>query len=82
MEITEILDLNPYSLPKSAKEKILNSFLNDLAHHHYMNCSKFKKMMDAIGYNSEKKYEYSELPFLPVRLFKMIDLLSVDQKKL
>lgn len=81
MEITETLDLTPYSLPKSEKEKILNSILNRLTNHHYTNCPQFKMMMDALGYNFEKKYEYSELPFLPVRLFKMLDLLSVKQKE-
>lgn len=81
MNVVDVLNFPPYSLQKNEKEKILNSFLNDLAHHHYLNCSKFKKMMDAIGYNFEKKYEYSELPFLPVRLFKMLDLLSVNQKE-
>lgn len=81
MDIIDVLNLSPFSLPKNEKEKILNSILNELANHHYKNCSKFKKMMDAIGYNFNKIYDYSELPFIPVRLFKMLDLLSVEQKE-
>ena len=81
MDIDDVLNISPYSIYKNEKEKLLNPFLNELTNHHYMNCSKFKKMMDSIGYDFEKEYKYSELPFLPVRLFKMFDLLSVDQKK-
>ena len=81
MDIVDILNVSPYSIDKNEKEKLLNPVLNELTNHHYMNCSQFKKMMDSIGYDFEKEYEYSELPFLPVRLFKMLDLLSVEQKK-
>ena len=81
MEIKDILNVPPYSLRKNEKEKILNPFLNQLSRHHYTNCTPFTKMMDGIGYDPDKEYEYSELPFLPVRLFKMLDLLSVEQKE-
>ena len=81
MDIVNILNVSPYSIDKNEKEKLLNPVFNELTNHHYMNCSQFKKMMDSIGYDFEKEYEYSELPFLPVRLFKMLDLLSVEQKE-
>ena len=35
--------------------------------------------MDAYGYNDKDLYNYINLPFLPVRLFKMFDLKSIDQ---
>ncbi len=81
MDIVDVLNIAPYSLLKIEKEKLLNSYLNQLSKHHYTNCQDYKKMMDAIGYNFEKEYEYSELPFLPVRLFKMFDLLSVVKEE-
>ena len=79
MNIVDILNIPPYSLQKNEKEKVLNSILNELSRHHYKNCEPFTKMMDGIGYDTDKDYEYSNLPFLPVRLFKMLDLLSVEQ---
>ena len=58
MDIVNVLNTPPYSLPKNEKEKILNSILNQLSRHHY-NCSEpFKRMMNAIGYNFEKEYKY------------------------
>lgn len=81
MNITEILNIPPYSLGKKEKEEMLSSFLTQLSKHHYDNCSAYAKMMDGIGFNYKKEYNYKELPFLPVRLFKMLDLLSVEKEK-
>lgn len=81
MKFIDILNVLPYSLSKVEKKKVLNSILNELSRHHYNNCKPFAKMMDGIGYNADKEYEYSDLPFLPVRLFKMMDLLSVEHEE-
>ena len=82
MTIADTLNIPPYSLNKKDKEKILNSLLTQLSRHHYNNCPPFTKMMDGIGFKYHKEYNYSELPFLPVRLFKMIDLLSVKKEEI
>ncbi|SVD78475.1 uncharacterized protein METZ01_LOCUS431329, partial [marine metagenome] len=36
-------------------------------------------MLDALGYKHKRQHHYSEIPFLPVRLFKMFDLYSVPK---
>lgn len=82
MDIAEILNTSPYSLAKVEKHEVLDSFLTQLTRHHYNNCPAYTKMMDGIGYNYTKEYNYNELPFLPVRLFKMLDLLSVDKEEI
>lgn len=80
MELTEILDIQPYSLNKKEKEKLLSPFLMKLSRHHYEHCLPFKKMMDSIHFEIERDYAYTELPFLPVRLFKMFELNSVPKE--
>jgi phenylacetate-coenzyme A ligase PaaK-like adenylate-forming protein len=82
MDIAEILNLPPYSVGRNEKQAILNSFLSNLSRHHYDNCQQYKKMMDGIGYKYEQEYKYTELPFLPVRLFKMFELLSVGKEEI
>ena len=82
MDISDILHIAPYSLKKSDKEKVLNYFLTQLSKYHFDNCTDYKEMMVKIGYNYGKDYHYSELPFLPVRLFKLLDLLSIDTKQI
>ena len=81
MEITEIIDISPYSLNKSVKTKLLSSYLTDLSRYHYNHCFSYKKMMDSVGFDCNRDYNYSELPFLPVRLFKMFELSSVPKEE-
>jgi phenylacetate-coenzyme A ligase PaaK-like adenylate-forming protein len=82
MHIADILNIPPYSLNKKDKEEILNPFLTDLSRHHYANCPHFAKMMDGIKFDFNKDYDYTGLPFLPVRLFKMLNLLSVGKEEI
>jgi len=80
MDIKYLFEMEPFSLVREEKSAFLNSCLADLTRHHYANCSHYKKMIDSLGFNVGKELSYSELPFLPVRLFKMHELYSVDKK--
>jgi phenylacetate-coenzyme A ligase PaaK-like adenylate-forming protein len=82
MELTDILDIQPYSLAKTEKEQLLSSCLTELSRHHYTHCLPYKKMMDSVDYDINKEYSYYDIPFLPVRLFKMFDLYSVPQEEI
>lgn len=82
MDIAELLNTSPYSLSRNEKREVLDSFLTQLTRHHYNNCPAYSKMMEGIGYDPKKEYNYTELPFLPVRLFKMLDLLSVGKEEI
>lgn len=82
MDIIQLLNISPYSLNKYEKQKVLNSFLTKLTRHHYDNCPEYTKMMDGIGFKYSKEYDYKELPYLPVRLFKMFDLMSVNKNEI
>jgi len=82
MDISELLNISPYSLRGNEKQIILNSFLTRLTRHHYDNCPAYTRMMDGIGFDYNKDYSITELPFLPVRLFKMLDLLSVEKEEI
>ena len=37
-------------------------------------------MLDSIGYSLSSGFNYLDMPFLPVRLFKLHDLLSVEKE--
>ena len=82
MDIAELLNTSSYSLSKNEKREVLDSFLTQLTRHHYTDCPAYTKMLDGIGYDPNKEYNYTELPFLPVRLFKMLDLLSVGKEEI
>lgn len=76
MDINEILNIEPYGLDKEQKRGMLNARLRELTRWHYNNCEPYKRMMDAVGLDMENLPEYDALPFLPVRLFKEMELRS------
>ena len=81
-EKNNILEIAPYCLNKEEKQHLLTDTLKKLSLHHYKHCYSYKKMMDASGIELESVNHFSEIPFLPVRLFKMLDLLSVNKEEI
>lgn len=82
MDIEELLLIEPYSLTKDQKAELLTTELKKLTNLHYRNSEKYKRMMDAIGLNIETIKTYYDLPFLPVRMFKEFELLSVSKEEI
>lgn len=79
MTFDEILNISPYSLSYEEKEKLLTERLMELTKLHQENCPEYKRMMEAIDFDAEKITSYKDLPFLPVRLFKEMELKSVPE---
>ena len=76
MDINQILEIAPYSLGKEEKHTLLNARLQELTRVHYNNCALYARMMDAVGMDVNNLPDYESLPFLPVRLFKELELRS------
>ena len=45
--------------------------------YHYDNCKNYQRILDSINYKINIKQDYSDIPFLPIRLFKMFEMISV-----
>ena len=78
MCLEDLLNIDPYSLDKEAKNKILNKELLLLTKFHYNNSPLYKNMLDALEVDINVLENYSDIPFLPVRLFKELDLVSAS----
>ncbi len=68
MELEEVMQQAPYSLNKIEKKILFERKIKELSLFHYANCEQYKKLCDGLKTIS---------PILPVRLFKMYELLSV-----
>lgn len=82
MTFDEILNIPPYSLNEEEKGKLLTERLVELTKHHQQNCPEYRNMLEAIRFNVDEVKTYKDLPFLPVRLFKEMDLKSVPQDEI
>lgn len=82
MTYEEIINKPPYSLDAEEKEKLLTERLVELTRHHQKNCIMYKRMLEAVGADIDSVNSYKELPFLPVRLFKEVELKSATSEEI
>lgn len=75
MSFDEIAEIKLYALNKSEKMEILNARLFELTEYHRTHCSEYASMLDMVGYTGGASYR--DIPFLPVRLFKELELKSI-----
>lgn len=75
----DLIAYSPFELEQKSKEQLLLKRLNYLTNLHYNNCLQYKKILDSIDYK-EANY-LNQMPFLPVRLFKLLELKSVSDDK-
>lgn len=80
MQFDELLRLQPYSLGNAEKHAALTERLLELTELHRWGCTEYARMLDAVGYDPGAVTSYEDLPFLPVRLFKELDMLSVPRE--
>jgi phenylacetate-coenzyme A ligase PaaK-like adenylate-forming protein len=78
MTFEDFIDLEPYSLSSEAKEARILAPLNDLALHHYARSPAYRRIADACWGGKVTAESLADSPYLPVSLFKEIELSSTD----
>jgi len=80
LDYNKVLDILPYSLSKQEKVELLTQRLTELTEYHYNNCKEYRGMLDCINFDIGSIKSYYDIPFIPVRLFKELDLVSIDKE--
>lgn len=76
------MNIDGFGLLQEEKNALLSEFLQNLTIFHHSNCIRYRKMIDILEYNLEIPNPLiSEIPFLPVSLFKKLDLKSIDDSQ-
>jgi len=78
-ELNTFPEFTLYSMNANDKRSFFTERLIKLFNHHCLNSIDFKRMMNGMGYVPEVQYTLESLPFLPVRLFKLMSLKSAEQ---
>ena len=66
----------PYSLKQADKEPLLLEGLNELTRYHYEKSPEYKRIIDAAWGGLKTYSSVAEVPYLPVSLFKEMELKS------
>jgi hypothetical protein len=64
-----------FTLPEAAREPVLLDGLTSLVEHHRVRCLPYDRILSASGYTAAQRI--ADLPWLPVRLFKNLELKSI-----
>ncbi len=73
----QLIEYLPYELDKIRKKEKMMHELRVLTSYHSSNCASYNRILKAQKFNVEKLKHISEVPFLPVRLFKERELKSI-----
>lgn len=79
MNIVDFFKYSCYSFNNEKKSTFIFSELKKLFSHHCLKSVEFNKMMKAINFDIKSINKISDFPFIPVRLFKMYDLKSINE---
>ena len=78
----QLLELPPASLRQAEKEAMLLDGMNELMRFHYEHCPEYGRVVD-VAWGGLRRYEtLADVPYVPVSLFKEVNLSSTDTPSL
>lgn len=80
MEYSELLEIPPYSLKRDEKRNLLLERLIELTGNHYENCEEYHRILDVLDKQTDQYDQLEDIPFVPVRIFKDMELKSVSSE--
>ncbi|BFH11245.1 acyl-protein synthetase [Paenibacillus melissococcoides] len=80
--MVEWIKENPYGLDARNKSSFLLQQLTELTRLHYEKCQGYRQIINAMGIDNFTFSDMESMPFIPVRLFKMLDLVSVNSEEI
>ena len=81
-KLSKLFSEEAFSLSSSKKKIFFLNYLNKLNLHHYNKSDLYKRYLDKMNFKPNKYSSLVSFPFLPVRLFKVFDFLSIERKNI
>lgn len=70
---------DPFGDTAEQKEKNMTAQMKELTEYHRSRCLPYRRMLAAAGYDAEAAERLSDIPYLPVTLFKKMRLSSLEE---
>ena len=77
-----LLSIDPYSLSRGEKRTALTDILLSMTKEHASKCEPYRKILNATGFDAGQVHGLEDIPFLPVPLFKSLELRSIAKEDL
>ena len=78
MTLETLIERPAWSVPQAEKEALILEGLNALTRHHAKTCPAYVRILDRVWGGALDAARIEDVPFLPVSLFKEIDLRSME----
>lgn len=78
-DLVHWLDYEPYGLSSSHKQMIMLQAMRQLIQWHTKQCADYRKVIEALNVVPDCLERLEDVPYLPVRLFKEFELLSIPR---
>jgi hypothetical protein len=72
----DLVTAPPFSVPQAEKERAMLAALNELTAHHHAQCQAYARIVDRGFGGATPAARLADVPYLPVGLFKQLDLSS------
>jgi phenylacetate-coenzyme A ligase PaaK-like adenylate-forming protein len=82
LSIDTFLAQEPYGLRNPEVEKLQSDFFSKLTSFHYERSEAYRRMLNVLGTDHSNFLTTSDVPFLPVSLFKELELLSTPRENI
>jgi hypothetical protein len=82
VNIETLFSIKQYSLPYEEKAEILFQGLNELTNYHLKRCEEFSRLMSVIYPQYDFSGALSDIPYLPIGLFKSHKLASIPDSEI
>ena len=82
MNYADVLALEPFSVPQKEKERLYSDGMRALTRFHAEHCAAYRGILEAMGYDEYTLHAMDDIPFLPVRIFKELELMSVKREEI
>jgi hypothetical protein len=79
--IISFLRTEPFSVTANDKTKDFLGIINRLTSHHLLNCETYRKIVGPI-FGRSRALTLDQVPFIPVQLFKTLDLFSIPNNEI
>lgn len=78
--IEDFYQCTPYEWNKGKKSAMLAQELKELTQFHLENCLPYRNILQGMGFELSLAKKTEDIPFLPVRLFKELELMSIPRE--
>ncbi len=82
LDISELWNTPPFSLPQAEKNAVLAARLVELTRSHLARCAAYRGILNGLGFQPDDLDDPAAVPYLPVSLFKELELLSISREEI